>query len=103
MKLSLNKISPAILIMIALVIFTNGKAQTKGSVLATSDTAKVFQKVEIEASFPGGVVAWNKYVSMAIMANSKKLRKSDYGTCVIKFIVDKNGSITDYNEKKQAC
>ncbi len=58
------------------------------------DADKVFTKVEIEASFPGGPGAWQKYVSRAIQADMDEFTESDYGTCVVKFIVDKTGKVS---------
>ncbi len=59
------------------------------------DEDKVFTKVEIEASFPGGASAWTKYVQRAIEANQDEFTESDYGTCIVKFIVDKTGKVSD--------
>lgn len=97
MKDSFFKIIPAVFLVVAsLLVTTNSNAQTKELPIGQPDTSDlVFSKVEVEASFPGGLAAWAKYVTKAIMDNSKKLKKSDYGTCVVKFIVSKNGSITD--------
>jgi len=53
----------------------------------------VFTKVETEASFPGGQAAWSKYIANQV--GKSKLRKKNYGTCIIKFMVDKNGNISD--------
>ena len=58
------------------------------------DEDKVFTKVEIEASFPGGASAWTKYVTRAIQANQDEFTESDFGTCVVKFIVDKSGKVS---------
>ncbi len=58
------------------------------------DEDKVFTKVEIEAAFPGGPGAWTKYVTRAIEANQDEFTESDFGTCVVKFIVDKSGKVS---------
>ena len=58
------------------------------------DPDKVFTKVEIEASFPGGASAWQKYVTRAIQSEIDEFSESDYGTCVVKFIVDKTGTVS---------
>ncbi len=58
------------------------------------DEDKVFTKVEIEASFPGGASAWTKYVTRTIMSNQDEFTESDFGTCVVKFIVDKTGKVS---------
>jgi protein TonB len=59
------------------------------------DEDKVFTKVEIEASFPGGPGAWTKYVQRAIESNQDEFTESDYGTCIVKFIVDKSGKVSE--------
>ena len=53
---------------------------------------KIFTKVENEASFPGGKTAWIKYITKAIMATQDSLTEADYGTCLVKFIVNTDGS-----------
>jgi hypothetical protein len=56
---------------------------------------KVFTKVEVEASFPGGPQAWSKYISRTILDSISKFTDADYGTCVIRFIVNVDGKVTD--------
>ena len=56
---------------------------------------KIFTKVEIEASFPGGAGAWTKYVQSAIENNQDEFTESDFGTCIVKFIVDKTGRVSE--------
>jgi len=56
---------------------------------------KVFTKVEVEASFPGGPQAWVKYISKAVQDSIDKLTKADYGTCVIRFIVNVDGTVSE--------
>ena len=58
------------------------------------DEDKVFTKVEIEASFPGGAAAWTKYVTRAIQQEIDEFTETDYGTCIVKFIVDKTGKVS---------
>ncbi len=54
----------------------------------------VFIRVEIDATFPGGPGGWTKYVSKAVQGNIDEFSESDYGTCMVKFIVDKNGKVS---------
>lgn len=59
------------------------------------DADGVFQKVEVEATFPGGDAAWNKYIGKEMSnANFDKFKRSDEGTCRVRFIVDKDGYVT---------
>lgn len=59
------------------------------------DEDKIFTKVEIEAQFPGGPAAWSKYVTRAISAQLDEFSSGDFGTCVVKFVVDKSGNVSD--------
>ena len=56
---------------------------------------KVFTKVEQEATFPGGPKKWAQYVQRAIQAEIDEFGDKDFGTCVVKFIVDKDGNVSD--------
>lgn len=61
-----------------------------------SDTEeKIYVKVEKEATFPGGTNAWREYIINAIQASLDSFTEKDYGTAVIKFVVDKNGNVSD--------
>jgi protein TonB len=56
----------------------------------------VFSKVEVEASFPGGDEAWNKFIGDGMRnGDFDKFKKKDEGTCRIRFIVDKAGRVTN--------
>ena len=59
------------------------------------DPDRVFTKVEIEASFPGGAQKWAQYVQRAISNEIDEFTDDDFGTCVVKFIVDRNGVVSD--------
>jgi Gram-negative bacterial TonB protein C-terminal len=90
------KTSPVILIAL-FFFFTNAKAQTKAGVQDTTHTTNVgpYSKVEVEASFPGGAAAWTAYITKQVMQNADGFRKKDFGTCIVKFIVDKHGDISE--------
>ncbi len=60
------------------------------------DYDKVFQKVEIDAEFPGGTSAWTRYVSREIERNIDQLQDDGRsGTVVVLFIVDKEGGVSE--------
>lgn len=65
--------------------------------VAQDDDNKVFEKMEIEPSFPGGVTAWRKFLSENINATVPVDSGSTAGTftVVLQFIVDKKGNISD--------
>ena len=58
---------------------------------------KIFEKVEVEAEFPGGLPAWRRYLERNLNAQVPSDAGAPTGsfTVVVKFIVDKSGSISD--------
>jgi periplasmic protein TonB len=63
---------------------------------APADDNQIFTKVEVEASFPGGEGAWTRYVTKAINNNIDDLTEAgEQGTCTVKFVVDKNGNVSE--------
>ena len=96
MKIFLKRLPVATIAILVSVSFTNVLAQAKSVMpVLPAKNDSVFAKVEIEASFPGGPAAWTRYVTNAIVENQGKLKKSDYGTCIIKFIVDTRGRVSE--------
>ncbi len=61
------------------------------------DDNHIFEKVEIEASFPGGFAAWKKYLEKKLNASVASDNGAPVGTYTVqvKFIVDKQGNISD--------
>ena len=73
-----------------------------GQVAKKSEENKVFEKIEIEAGFPGGPVKWTEFVKKNF--NFTRIEKSlpdsvtnFSDTAIIQFIVDKNGIISNVN------
>lgn len=54
-----------------------------------------FTPVEIQASFPGGEKAWQQYIQRAITSQLDDFTDADYGTCIVQFIVDKTGKVSE--------
>jgi protein TonB len=61
------------------------------------DENKVFNKVEVEAEFPGGSGAWRNYLQKNLNASTPIDNGASEGTyqVIVKFIVSKDGSISD--------
>lgn len=61
------------------------------------DENKIFEKVEVEAEFPGGTSAWRRYLERNLNAQVPSDAGAATGsyTVVVKFIVDKGGNISD--------
>ncbi|HPH32195.1 MAG TPA: N-acetylmuramoyl-L-alanine amidase [Chitinophagaceae bacterium] len=58
---------------------------------------KIFSKVEIEASFPGGSSAWRRYMERNLDASIPEKQKAPAGnyTVVIQFVVNLDGTVSD--------
>jgi len=76
--------------------------EDKGSQVAevpktNDDENKIFTKVEVEASFPGGEGAWGRYLKNNLDANTPIDNGAPEGTytVIVRFIVSKDGSISD--------
>ena len=59
------------------------------------DEDKVFTKEEIEPQFPGGEQTWNSYIDKQIAQHANELNGNDRGTCQVRFIVSKMGSVSE--------
>ena len=61
------------------------------------DDNKIFDKVEIEAQFPGGDTKWRQYLERNLNANVPVDNGAPEGTytTVVQFVVDKEGNISD--------
>lgn len=55
---------------------------------------KIFTFVEEEPSFPGGMDAMYKFIAMNLNYPEKAIEKGITGTVLVKFVVEKDGSIT---------
>lgn len=64
---------------------------------SNDDENKVFNKVEVEALFPGGEAAWRRYLQNNLDANTPIDNGAPEGTysVIVRFIVSKDGSISD--------
>lgn len=95
MTMSSGKISVFLFLVFTLMISLNSKGQTLDkNIKSPAGSDSIFSEVEAEASFPGGARAWTTYITEAITENARKFKKSDYGTCIVKFIVDTKGRVS---------
>src|ERR1700722_11203862 len=58
------------------------------------DFDKTFTKVEVEATFPGGIAAWLDFLNTHLVYPKKAVRKKIEGTVVLQFVVDYEGNVT---------
>jgi periplasmic protein TonB len=70
------------------------------SVINTGDSNVVFNKVESEASFPGGEAGWRTFLEKTLVPDNAqeavpKRKKKFVETVIIKFIVSKEGRLLE--------
>ena len=74
---------------------------TKGTevveVKKEDDENKIFNKVEVEAAFPGGDAAWRNYLQKNLNADVPVENGAGEGTytVIVKFVVSRDGSLSD--------
>lgn len=54
-----------------------------------------FTKVEVDASFPGGMAAWQRFLNKNFRYPDDAQNNEIQGTVVVQFIVDKEGNVSD--------
>lgn len=69
-------------------------AQAASSV--DTSALRIFEKVDIEASFPGGEMAWRKFLEKNLRADVPLRRGAPAGsyTVWVQFVVDKEGNVS---------
>jgi periplasmic protein TonB len=90
------KIIPTILFFTLISFVSNAQVDSTKNTEDNPDE-KTFDKVEIEASFPGGDAAWRKYLENTLNANTPVEYGAPAGnyTVLIQFVVSKDGSISE--------
>jgi protein TonB len=86
-----------VLILTTLFTAATTLAQPDSAVTIIDAADRVFEKVEIEAAFPGGDNAWRRYLEQTLQADVPVNRGAPAGqyTVIVQFIVNKDGIITD--------
>lgn len=79
----------------ATIKYTSDIPDTTGT--PDSSVEKVYERVEIEASFPGGDAIWRRYLERTLDASIPAKNGAPDGTytVIVQFIVDKSGNISD--------
>ena len=87
----------SLLIIISLICINVSHGQTVTEVKIQNDTSKIFNKVEVEATFIGGDIGWRNFLMHNLNPEvpvTNKARKGTY-TVIVKFIVSKDSSLSD--------
>jgi periplasmic protein TonB len=101
------KILKNIILLLTLFIATNSFAQEVKNIpppppLEKTETKEEvvnkFQRVEVEATFPGGIDAWRKFLQKNLKANTPAKNGAKVGryTVVVRFVVGKDGKLSDF-------
>ena len=63
----------------------------------SGDGKKIFEKIEVEAFYPGGIPGWRKYLEKNLKAEVPSDNGAPEGkyTVMVQFIIKKDGSISD--------
>jgi hypothetical protein len=71
--------------------------QPVGDIGSNNDESKIYEKVEIEASFPGGDAKWRQYLERNANAQVAAENGAPEGayTTIVLFVVDSDGSISN--------
>lgn len=59
------------------------------------DDGKIFTVVEIDASYPGGVPAWARFLNKNLRYPDEAQQAGIQGPVMVQFIVDKEGNVSD--------
>jgi periplasmic protein TonB len=94
-KTSMRKIFYTILLFSVSFIV---HAQDIAAEVNKKDSLKIFEKVEVEAAFPGGLQAWRRFLETNLNPQVPADKGAPVGTytVVVRFIVDKDGSLSDF-------
>ena len=75
--------------------FLSIQAQTDSTQIPKNDSG-IYYKPEMEASYPGGIAAWYKYLSRTMVYPSAAENNNISGRVYIQFVVEPDGSTHDY-------
>ncbi|MDE3185051.1 MAG: energy transducer TonB [Bacteroidota bacterium] len=72
---------------------------THGAVISNEDIPEnytgLYFNTDKECSFPGGMHEWSHFISNAISKHIDELTDADYGTVLLRFVVDTSGNISE--------
>lgn len=81
----------------ALTLTDSTQTENPNPISQVDPNSKVFEKVEVEAEFPGGATAWRRFLERNLNAQAPSDEGAPVGqyTVLVKFIVDRQGNISD--------
>lgn len=85
-----------ILLPILLITSITSYSQNVTADSVTTDS-QIFQKVEVEASYPNGIDGWRRFLEKNLDANTPVENGAPVGqySVIVQFVVNKNGDVSD--------
>ncbi len=84
-----------ILLLCVLFLALGAQAQSVDNVNSNAAKESVYDQVEVKPEFPGGMPALVKYLQENIKYPSAALEEKAQGKAFVRFVVEKDGSITN--------
>lgn len=86
-----------LLVFLSAFVCTATFSQTEVSVDSADLDGSTFVKVDVEATYPGGIQGWRRFLEKNLNANVPVDNGAPIGiyTVIAQFIVDKNGNLSD--------
>ena len=84
-----------ILLLCVLFLTLSAQAQSVDNVNSNAAKESVYDQVEVKPEFPGGMSALVKYLQENIKYPSAALAEKAQGKAFVRFVVEKDGSITN--------
>jgi protein TonB len=72
-----------------------GKGVVEAPKKDEEDYDRLFTKVEIESSYPGGTQAWQRYLNKNLRFPDEAINNEIQGTVLVQFIVDRDGNVSE--------
>jgi protein TonB len=92
----MKKFLPIFLVAAPLFISVPALSQDTIAIVSADSLSPEFALVEKESEFPGGLEGWRKFLIGNLKYPAKARKKKIQGTVVVQFIVNKDGSLSDY-------
>lgn len=71
----------------------NGNVLSKEAI--PEDYTNVYMNDDTLCSFPGGPEVWQRYITKTLISHIDDFTDADYGTVLLRFMVDTDGNVTD--------
>jgi hypothetical protein len=77
------------------ILYEGDKITSDTTISYKEDKDIIFTKTEITATFPGGDAEWRNYIARAIISNANDFSSKNIGTCLVRFVIDTEGNISN--------